>query len=123
MVRFALAEESEQSLVRSCDILRDILGAGDTGDLGTKDWLVEQLAKIGANIETDILDFSQEFENNKLKKLLALLKVFKVTNKKLTSFDIDKFGEDNFQQFAQKKLDQIIDILDGMSYQTHMYNI
>ena len=98
-------------------------GAGDTGDLGTKDWLVEQLAKIGANIETDILDFSQEFENNKLKKLLALLKVFKVTNKKLTSFDIDKFGEDNFQQFAQKKLDQIIDILDGMSYQTHMYNI
>ena len=33
MVRFALAEESEQSLVRSCDILRDILGAGDTGDL------------------------------------------------------------------------------------------
>ena len=32
-MRFALAEESEQSLVRSCDILRDILGARDTGDL------------------------------------------------------------------------------------------
>ena len=94
-------------------------GAGDTGDLGTKDWLVEQLAKIGANIETDILDFSQEFENNKLKKLLSLLKVFKVANKKLTSFDLDKFGEDNFQQFekfALKKVDQIVDILDGMSY-------
>ena len=29
MVRFALAEESEQSLVRSVDIIRDILGAGD----------------------------------------------------------------------------------------------
>ena len=91
------------------------------GDLGLKDWLVEQLGRIGANIETDILDFSQEFENNKLKKLLALLKVFKVTNKKLKSFDLDQFGEDNFQQFekfALKKVDQIVDILDGMSYQT-----
>ena len=29
MVKFALAEESEQSLVRSVDIIRDILGAGD----------------------------------------------------------------------------------------------
>ena len=91
------------------------------GDLSLKDWLVEQLGRIGTNIETDILDFSQEFENNKLKKLLSLLKVFKVTNKKLNSFDMDQFGEDNFQQFeklALKKVDQIVDILDGMSYQT-----
>ena len=29
MVKFALAEESEQSLVRSVDIIRDILGVGD----------------------------------------------------------------------------------------------
>ena len=93
------------------------------GDLTLKDWLMEQLARIGTNIETDILDFSQEFENNKLKKLLSLLKVFKVTNKKLTSFDLNKFGEDNFQQFekfALKKVDQIVDILDGMSYQPNI---
>ena len=89
-----------------------------SGDLALQHWLVGQLARIGANIETDILDFSQEFENNKLKKLLSLLKIFKVTNKKLASFDMDKFGQDNFQQFALKKVDQIVDILDGMSYQT-----
>ena len=87
-------------------------------DLALQFWLVEQLDRIGANIETDILDFSQEFENNKLKRLLSLLKVFKVTNKKLTSFDIDKFGQDHFQQFALRKVDQIVDILDGMSSQT-----
>ena len=89
-----------------------------TGDLALKDWLVEQLSRIETNIETDILDFSQEFENNKLKKLLSLLKAFKVTNRKLTGFDIGKFGQHNFQQVALKKIDQIVDILDGMSSQT-----
>ena len=89
-----------------------------TGDLALQHWLVEHLARIGANIETDILDFSQEFENKKLKKLLSLLKIFKVTNEKLASFDMDKFGRDSFQQFALKKVDQIVDILDGMYYQT-----
>ena len=90
-----------------------------TGDLVLKDWLVEQLSRIETNIETDILDFSQEFENNKLKKLLSLLKAFKVTNRKLTGFDIGKFGQNNFQEVALKKIDQIVDILDGMSDQVY----
>ena len=90
-----------------------------TGDLALKDWLVEQLSRIETNIETDILDFSQEFENNKLKKLLSLLKAFKVTNRKLTGFDIGKFGQNNFQEVALKKIDQIVDILDGISDQVY----
>ena len=84
-----------------------------------KDWLVEQLSRIETNIETDILDFSQEFENSKLKKLLSLLKAFKVTNRKLTGFDIGKFGQNNFQEVALKKIDQIVDILDGISDQVY----
>ena len=90
-----------------------------TEDLALKDWLVEQLSRIETNIETDILDFSQEFENSKLKKLLSLLKAFKVTNRKLTGFDIGKFGQNNFQEVALKKIDQIVDILDGMSDQVY----
>ena len=75
-----------------------------TGDLALQHWLVEHLARIGANIETDILDFSQEFENKKLKKLLSLLKIFKVTNEKLASFDMDKLRKFKSENFNMERV-------------------
>ena len=54
--------------------------------------------------EKDILDYSLEFENNKLKKILTLLKVFKDSNKKLASFNLEKYGGKTFDKFAMKKI-------------------
>ena len=86
--------------------------AGEHKDL--KQSLVLQLTSIASKLEKDILDYSQEFENNKLKKILTLLKVFKDNNKKLASFNLEKYGGKTFDKFAMKKVDIILEILDDM---------
>merc|ERR1712066_899209 len=78
-------------------------------DLVLKDSVVQQLTGMASELENDILDYSQEFENNNLKRFLALLKMFKVNNKKLEDFDVEKIGRKGFQKFALKKVDQIIE--------------
>ena len=115
-----LEKQIDQIGVKYMEELEDIrtelevrqFSAGEHKDL--KQSLVLQLTSIASKLEKDILDYSQEFENNKLKKILTLLKVFKDNNKKLASFNLEKYGGKTFDKFAMKKVDIILEILDDM---------
>ena len=120
-----LVSQIDQIGVKHLDELEDIrykLEAEDEvpndEDQGLKDFVVLHMTEMASKLENDILDYSQEFENDNLKKLLSLLRVWKLNNKKMTSFNVEKFGEKKFKNFALTKIDQIIEILDDMvSYQ------
>ena len=114
---FLLEKQIDQIGVKHLGELEDIRAQlevidEETSGFEVRKMVVDQLTAAALQLENDILDYSQEFENNRLKKILSLLKVFRVNIEKLANFDLYKYGGKNFIKYALKNVDQIIEILD-----------
>merc|ERR1711997_1363315 len=94
---FLLEKQIDQIGVKHLGELEDIRAQLEVIDeessaVEVRKMVVDQLTAAALQLENDILDYSQEFENNSLKRILSLLKVFRVNIKKLANFDLYKYG-------------------------------